>query len=332
VALLFRTGAARGVFRTGLVLGPSEGPGILDHLAGVLGRDVVASIALTPPRANRKPVLHVMDGHGRTVAFAKVGINQLTADLVRHETRVLRELAVAGLRVLRPPEVIDSGTWNGMPLLVLTPLPTHRMTEPDPSVLAAAMHELADVPAPRDVVVGAENYVRTLLDRAGSESAGLDLADRQALSDLVEHLTLLAADPAVPTIRMGAWHGDWAEWNCGQVGPQVLLWDWERYRPLAPKGFDALHYAAQHAVIGEGKARRQTAGWCLEAAPQLLHGWQETEEAARLTAALYLAEIALRYLLDGQRTAGGAGGDIRTWALPALQSLGSAPRQGRGVA
>lgn len=323
LAGVLRTGAGPRLFRTGLHLGPATDPSILDHVSDLLGQRVMTSIALTPARANRKPVLHLLDPRGRSVAFVKIGINDLTRDLVRHETAVLRHLAVVGLRIVRPPDVLHAGTWDGVELLVLAPLPNRGASEPEPALLAAAMRELAEVAPPVGGAQDGSGYVRALIERAGAASDRLETDDRGALGELAEHLTLLEADPDTSALRLGTWHGDWTAWNCGQRAGRMLLWDWERCRHVVPRGFDALHYAVQFAVVHDRRSHRQAAQWCLDTAPEVLEPWGIGARPARLVAALYLAEIGLRYLMDGQRAAGGPGGDVRTWVLPALRSARS---------
>jgi hypothetical protein len=292
----------------------------VSHLGELLGQRVVASVPLTAPRANRKPVLHLLDSRGRTVAFVKVGINPLTRDLVRREAVNLRMLAGAELRTIARPQVLHAGTWNDLELLILAPLPTRRATEPTPALLNSAMHELAEMPTPGDTCDDVASYPNVLLDRADRASAQLSLQDRDAMTSLRGYLASLSADPETAELRLGTWHGDWTVWNCGQVGDRLMLWDWERCRPLVPRGFDALHYAVQRAVVFDRRPPAATARWCLQDAPRLLGSWGLSSRQAALVAALYLAEIGLRYLMDDQRNLGGPAGDIRGWILPALEA------------
>ena len=89
-----------------------------DHLGRELGRPVRLSLHLGPARANRKPVLQLLDERGRTVGFAKVATTPLAAQLVVAETAALAELAAAGLRLLTPPRVLSAGSWRGLEILV----------------------------------------------------------------------------------------------------------------------------------------------------------------------------------------------------------------------
>ncbi len=78
--------------------------GIDDHLAAVLGHEVHLSIHIGPTRANRKPVLQILDGDAKTVAFAKLGVNPLTRELVDAETAATRRLSeFCDLKLLRVP-------------------------------------------------------------------------------------------------------------------------------------------------------------------------------------------------------------------------------------
>jgi hypothetical protein len=37
-------------------------------------------------------------------------------------------------------------------------------------------------------------------------------------------------------------HGDFAPWNIRVIGSKVGVYDWENFLPLAPAGWDVLHY------------------------------------------------------------------------------------------
>ena len=80
-ALALRTGADRALLRDRITV---TGAGsVAEHLCAVLDRDVTVSVHIGPARANRKPVLQLLDADGTTVGFAKLGTNALTRRLVR---------------------------------------------------------------------------------------------------------------------------------------------------------------------------------------------------------------------------------------------------------
>ena len=59
------------------------------YLNAALGQDVVVSLRIGPARANRKPVLELLAARRRADGFAKVGVTDLTCDLVRTEAAAL---------------------------------------------------------------------------------------------------------------------------------------------------------------------------------------------------------------------------------------------------
>ncbi len=289
----------------------------LDHLSAVLGRPVVAAIALTPPRANRKPVLHLLDVDGRTVAFVKIGINPLTSALVRHEAATLAMLHTRQLTALRVPEVLHTGEWNSLEVLVLSPLPTAQAATPEPVLLRAAMQQIAAISSdlPPHPPGGYAAVLRVRAQALPTSGETRDHAARSALADIAGEL---AGGTVGAELRLGSWHGDWTPWNCGQTGAEVVVWDWERAHGPVPVGFDALHYQLQQSLVGPHASTPEAATRCILDAPKTLADWDVRPEQAELTAALYLIEIGLRYLADDQRAAGGRGGDVESWIVPAV--------------
>jgi hypothetical protein len=100
----------------------------------------------------------------------------------------------------------------------------------------------------------------------------------------------------------------------------LLVWDWERFACGVPLGFDALHYWLQSEVSLRRRDPLAAAAACPRRADELLVPFRIGAHQARLTAALYLAELATRYLVDRQAEAGARRGAPETWLIPALQS------------
>jgi hypothetical protein len=98
----------------------------------------------------------------------------------------------------------------------------------------------------------------------------------------------------------------------------LLVWDWERFASGVPLGFDALHYWLQSEVVPQHHDPLAAATDCLEQAAALLAPFGIAPAQARLTAALYLADVATRYLVDRQAAAGAPLGAPGTWLIPAL--------------
>jgi hypothetical protein len=150
--------------------------------------------------------------------------------------------------------------------------------------------------------------------------------DAAALLRAVDHAE---AGAGAAALRFGSWHGDWAPWNMTISQGCALVWDWERFETGVPVGYDAVHYMLQQA-IRSGMAAEAAAQDVLARAPGVLAPFGLDPAAARLVAVLYLIEIGVRYLRDGQAEAGARLGRVGEWLLPVLarQSQGDRPSQG----
>jgi hypothetical protein len=292
---------------------PAAAETIETYLAAVLGRDIMVSMYLGPPRANRKPVLQLLSPDGEPVAFAKVGTNPLTCRLVRAERDALTRLNQAGLDGISLPRVLHHEQWRGLEVLVLSAVPAWTRRRPlPPARLAAAMSTLAQVDGLHSEPLRDSAYLRRLHDRLAAADKGPEQAA------LIWALDALAARAGRTALTYGAWHGDWAPWNMASTKHGLLVWDWERFTPGVPLGFDALHYRLQ-ADLGPGHRDPVAAvAATSHSAAQLLAPFGVTDEQAPLTGVLYLAELATRYLVDRQASAGARNGAPGTWLVPAI--------------
>jgi hypothetical protein len=288
---------------------------IESRLSEMLGQPVLVSVHLGAPRANRKPVLQLLTEAGETIGFAKIGINPLTAGLVRAEHAALDLLHAAGLTHLSAPRVHGHERWNDLEILVLSPLPVWlRRTPPQPGALQRAMTEVAGVAGVRESPVTGSEYWRQLTARL--DAAG-DGTEQTALGAA---LASLESPAGATTLRFGSWHGDWTPWNMASTAEGLLVWDWERFTTPAPTGFDPLHCWLQAEVVGNRREPAEAATACVRRARELLEPFGVAGFEARLTALLYLADLSVRYLADRQEQAGAKLGAPRRWLLPALKA------------
>lgn len=118
---------------------------IESYLSEVLGTQVQVTLRVRPARRpNRKPILEAWD-ESRLVAFAKIGDNPYTRELVDAEALALTRLAGLPLRTVVPPRVLHHGNWQGQSVLVLSPLPVRAWPgRPADSLLSAAVKEIAE--------------------------------------------------------------------------------------------------------------------------------------------------------------------------------------------
>jgi hypothetical protein len=195
------------------IAAPSGSQTIDSCLAELLGRPVQISMHLGAARANRKPVLQLLTPAGETIGFAKIGVNPLTSGLVKAERAALTELASSGLELMRLPRVLAHGTWNGLEVLVLSPLPVWLRRTPLPSGrLSAALAELGAVAGTTSSVLPGSGYWDRL-------TARLRLAEGSPeLDRLTGALGRLAEAASGTTLTFGSWHGDLTPWNVAHTG------------------------------------------------------------------------------------------------------------------
>ncbi len=296
--------------------GAGTGESIETHLAEVLGREVLVSLYLGAPRANRKPVLQVLDPVGRTLAWVKVGVDELTRRLVADEAAALTTLATAALRRSTVPRVLHSGRWQGLELLVQSPLPVDpRKGRPRPDRVAAAQAEVAAIGASAPEPLSRTTYWAELTARVARLPAG---AAATGLAELAGRIVDAHGD--VP-VRLGAWHGDWTPWNTAVDGDTLLVWDWERFAPSVPVGYDTLHWGLQSDLVNSLADPAASARRCIDDAPEVLAPFDLDAATARATACGYLTELATRYI---GRPPGRGGRPAR-----GRRSLAAARRRGR---
>lgn len=315
LSLLLRAGFG-GVLGDTIGTGSRAGtPAIESYLEEQLGQAVSVSMHLGAARANRKPVLQLLTADGTTIGFAKIGINQLTRELVRAERDALTQLGSLPLARLEIPAVLHSGSWRDLEVLVLSALPVwQRRVPPAPGELAAAMRELAASAGLSAGPLAGSQYWQRL---AGRAAAAGDTADCVALRTA---MGTTAARSAGIELSFGCWHGDWTPWNMASVRSGLLVWDWERFTTGVPVGFDALHYWLQARVVSARANPRAAAAECIGQAPALLAQLGLDAGQARLTALAYLADLSARYLADRQAEAGARLGAPGQWLIPALSA------------
>ena len=288
-------------------------------LASLAGLERVSmAVHFGPPRANLKPVAKIYDDRsGEARAVAKFGCTPLTHRLVAAEAKALRALAGRRTPGLEIPSLLHEGTWGGAAIILQSVIRfpgRHRL--PTSAQRIEAERQVASTGTPLVGRLGDQRYHADLTERL--RDAADDDASRAVVSAGHRVLDALADE----RVRVGGWHGDWAPQNVCVTDLGVGAWDWERWAPDRPCGFDALHYRAQELLSSSGGLESAGAE-LVRLAPSLLapHQPELSEPVSRLLAALYLVEIGLRYLTDGQRDTPSAAGRMDTWLVPALASV-----------
>jgi hypothetical protein len=295
---------------------PAPDGNLTAYLSAALGRDLTPSVAVGPPRANRKPIVQLLTRDGRTVAFAKVSVDDLTADLVRGEAAALRQVAAAAPAGLEIPGVLHHATWNGLEVLVLSALDRPRRERPSAAQTTSAMTELASACGVTRTALCGSGFAARLQTSLDGLSQHADRL-RATAATLVQGSTAGGSGDTV--LAFGCWHGDWAPWNMARSRRALMVWDWERFETDVPLGFDALHCALQSMIRLEGRRPADATRALVLRGDELLAPFDVTREAVRLTVALYLLQIAVRYAADGQDRAGSRRGPIDEWLIPVLE-------------
>ena len=283
--------------------------GISTYLDEVFDRPTLASVSVGSRRANRKPVLQVVDRKGRSLGFVKIGLTDLAADLIETEAAALRRLATDGPATLDTPQVLHYGSWQGHRVLAISGLRAgYRRGQPDTLVQALkAVHRIdAGSPGPFDSS-----------DFAARLAAAPSGADEQLAASYTRVYDALLERHQSARITLGSSHGDWSRWNQAWRGGRLQLWDWERFRSDLPLGVDAVHYAAFPGLsrIGDlGRAQAALAGPADELLARL--GLNAAERTVATD--LYLATMSARYLGDETTDAGAAARPILAWFLRVL--------------
>lgn len=290
----------RGVPQTFRVVGDPRGS-LEETLAQVFEQPVCFSVAIGTARVNRKRVLEVFDRAGATLGFVKLGGTAVSDADVAAESAALAQIATVQLPGLCVPQVLWSGTWQGVPVLVISALPQspwqRRTDRRDPplreiGVLTRAFDQGS---AP---LTGTGWWPHTTA-RLTTTRAGGDGRSERALACL-DRLGTIAEGR---TVAWSAWHGDFTPWNMARHRGGLSVWDWERFAVGVPAGLDTLHYALNTHWSTPHDPRAALA--VLRGAS--LDGWG---------VGVYLAEILARYL----PLRAGAGGDVLTSRTDALLS------------
>lgn len=274
---------------------------ITGHLSSLFQQPVQLAFQVTRARANRKPVLRVLDAEARTLAFVKVGTNALTRQLVRNEADALRRLSEGRFLKTTIPDVLTSHSWREVELLVLKPLPIgYRSHRADAASIMAAAKEIGEVDGVIERSLLASSYWRHL-------GARLEACDDERAVELMGAVALLASITSELRLPFGAWHGDWAPWNMAYNGGQLLVWDFERFQSGVPLGMDAFHFALQTKILLPGLDTEHEIARGLAQAAGTVAPLGVPSDVADIVFVVYLLEIAARWLEDRQ-------GDTPQWS------------------
>jgi hypothetical protein len=294
--LAVRSGAAPFIFRDSLEVAaePSgEAQTLGDILGELLGETVELAINVRAASPYRKPVVQVLSGDGRTLAYAKVAWNDVTERNVAAEADGLEAIASAARSGFSAPKVRARLSWRSHTVLVTEPMPSGLDRYPaaagPPSTTVT--RAVAGLWPGRNTLLAESDYTLDLGDRIVRAAIVAPDASSAALRAL-DRVRARFADVA---IDHGSWHGDWAPWNLGRENGGLWAWDWEYARPGVPLGFDLPHWFFQRSFI-ERKSTFVDGMAAAGAAATPLRELGLSAAQADATLALHGLEAAARYL------------------------------------
>jgi peptidoglycan/xylan/chitin deacetylase (PgdA/CDA1 family) len=192
--------------------------------------------------AIRKLTVQVMNPQGEVLGYMKLPLTEAAIDRVRNEAATLERLWKFPTLRTHIPQLLHAGTWNDSYLLFESALPG--------KLGPASLTEMHT------------NLLRTLWSVNRIERSGQNLVDEigpkwnKAVVLLgskwrelgQEVLRRSALDMDRLTIPCGVSHGDFAPWNTRVHQGQLLLFDWESTKWVAPNSWDIFHFRLQAAV------------------------------------------------------------------------------------
>jgi hypothetical protein len=302
---------------------------LAQHIGQLLGQPVYLAPKIGRADPHRTVGMHTFDAQGQLQAFAKITGHPLPCAQLSTEAQALRTLPSVHPRVAQFPQLLHQGHWNGLGLMMTSPMDLRRGRQPtlaEPPPIVAML----DVAASGDILtapLGSSPYWQRTTKRVErlQDASAVAPARLRVAADLLEGLG--AVGGAAP-VRFGAWHGDFLPWNMSQISGRLLIWDWEYWSDAAPVGFDLFHFFAGTLFFRDGL----TAGAALDEARRrvtpLLTAAGFSPAQVALVYALYTIEFLVRRL---DIAAHGGGRDdarvfpsILTVAFDALSRAGEA--------
>jgi len=219
---------------------------LLEYIKEILGRqDITFGISLGTPGPYRKPVIQVITSDGKILGYVKVGWNEATNKLVRHEVQVLETLAQLSPLSFLIPRVLYNGYWEGRFLCIQS---APEGTQQESSTKLSAIHfdvlkELAAFKV-NQIPLQKSNFWITLRQRIehvpNAYYRGVLKQGIMALESRLER------DAFLPFHFR---HGDFAPWNTKWVDGRLFIFDWEYASDEAPPAWDLFHFLVQSMLL-----------------------------------------------------------------------------------
>lgn len=194
--------------------------------------DQAQPVVIWPPQPDRARVyVHLLDNHGRPLAFVKASLDDIEDERLRTEAEVLRALNTRRLRTFHVPVLRHEGFWKNHRYIVQEALPTTAL--PLPTVPGRF---------PRDCIEELGGPVRLAkleevetfdwwrrFNRVAAESA----------RGFLDELRGLIQNDGLPVRRV---HGDIGSANLAMDNGRLWVMDWEESADTGPVLTDEIGY------------------------------------------------------------------------------------------
>ena len=275
-----------------------------DLIAEIFGRrDLAVTISVGQVRPQIKPILHVSTKAGQVLGHIKVGWNDVTRSLIRHEAASL--LAVAGMDVaggaegagaLRVPRVLHHENWYGREVLAVSDIggsPWYRRRRT--GLPASVTWQVGRALGVERRILGTSEFWLMLSGRA-ERLVGHEALEGPMAAALARIRDKVESWHASAELDFGLMHGDWAPWNMASTGSSLAVWDWERSRIRGPIGFDGLFFRFQVDLWIRRLPPDQALARTLRRLSETMAASGAVPEAGPAVLRLVVLEVALRQL------------------------------------
>lgn len=258
-------------------------------------KDLCFAVSLGTPGPHRKPVIQVMDLEGKILGFAKIGWNEVTKELVRHESKMLQFLHQQNFpfKVPRILYTYDDSNWN---ICVQEPPSPYSYTQSAPQSLCEDYINVLCAFADKGVrwePLEETSFWNCIITRAQQIQSNYW---HRMIARTMETIREQWRNRKVP---LHLAHGDFTPWNAMLVDERLYLYDWEYAEEWAPAGYDLFHFLVRISWLVEKKKPKEIVDTILMKAYEKYKYWKRfgigTNEVKKLFQLYLLYQMSACY-------------------------------------
>jgi hypothetical protein len=208
-------------------------------------RPVSIAFSLGTPNHYRKVTALIFDRNSKPLAFAKVGCTPQAVALISNERRALKKLHLRNVGNISVPVVLAHGKTGLSVWFLQSPLLGGRLS---PSSLQKDHIDfLTKLARDTGQVMSLASwdiwsFLHEVLNKPIPPIKEEFVSDRRLILNLCNRFLTLDSEESRELFPFAAAHGDFAPWNIRMTSNGITLFDWEHFLPLAPAGWDIIHF------------------------------------------------------------------------------------------